>query len=105
MRLIEVISTSTTYTTTFTRGDGLVSVATIATLYNIAVVTDTAAGLSSSDKIALGVGLGVGVPSFVATCFGVYWTYKQLKARHRMSKLPTSTMNTYGPTTIHHHRS
>lgn len=104
MCLIEVISTSTTYTTTFTRGDGLVSVATIATLYNIAVVTDTATGLSSSDKIALGVGLGLGVPSFVATCFGVYWTYKQLKARRRMSKLP-STMNTYGPTTIHHHGS
>lgn len=102
MCLIEVIATSTTYTTTFTGGNGAVSVATIATLYNIAVVTDTAVGLSSSDKIALGVGLGVGVPSFVATCCGVYWTYKQLKARQRMSKLP-STLNNYGPTTIHHH--
>ena len=97
-----MISTSTTYTTTFTNGDGLVSVATIATLYNVAVVTEASVGLSSSDRIALGVGLGVGVPSFFATCFGVYWTYKQLKARQRMSKLP-STMNTYGPTTIHHH--
>lgn len=94
---------STTYTTTFTGVNGVVSTATIATLYNIAVVTDTAGGLSGSDKIALGVGLGLGIPTFVATCFGVYWTYKQLKARQdRLSKLP-STMNTYGPTTIHHH--
>jgi hypothetical protein len=92
----------TTYTTTFTQ-NGIEAVSTVATAVAVPVVTQTTSGLSSSDQIALGVGLGIGIPSFVATCFGVYWTWKQWKSRRHGAEQIGSTINTYGSTTIHHH--
>ena len=40
-------------------------------------------GVARLGTLAVGLGIGLGIPSFIATCFGAYWTYKQLKARQK----------------------
>ena len=36
---------------------------------------------SSSNRIALGVGLGVGIPTLAVTAFAAYWTWKSIIKR------------------------
>jgi len=75
-----------------------------ATSYNIAVVTDTASGLSEDDKLQLGLGIGLGVPGFIATCLAAYWTWKQWRSRRRERiSRSHSAIDSSGPTTIHDH--
>jgi len=41
--------------------------------------TANSGGLSKSDQIALGVGIGLGIPSLIATLVGLWFAYIQLK--------------------------
>jgi hypothetical protein len=40
---------------------------------------------SNSDKIALGVGLGIGIPALTVSCAAAYWTYKSWKEKKAQS--------------------
>jgi hypothetical protein len=73
----------TSYTTTFIANDGRLSTSTVATSVNLPVVIDqrpSDSGLSDNEKVAIGVGLGVGIPSLLVACVGVYWQWKRHRA-------------------------
>jgi len=67
----------TTYITTFTDANGQVSSSAITTSESQPIIfTQTDSGLARNDKIALGVGLGIGIPSLLIAIFGIYWSSK-----------------------------
>jgi hypothetical protein len=70
-----VMSFHTTYTTVFTDSDGLLATSTIETSVNLPVVVDSQP--SDNNKVAIGVGLGVGIPSIFVACVGVYWQWAE----------------------------
>ena len=54
-----------TFTTTNAKGATTVVISTVTT--DIPVVVETKEGLSQADKIALGIGLGVGLPACIVS--------------------------------------
>ena len=72
MALCIVVDYSTTIPTTVTLPDGSVTISTVTTTSHLPVVTTAGErGLSRSDKIALGVGLGIGIPSLMLAVIGI----------------------------------
>jgi hypothetical protein len=43
-------------------------------------------GNGFGDNITLGLGIGLGIPTLIATCAGVYWTYKTWKEKIKRSR-------------------